>query len=76
MQEHIDKINRIKELFTADHMAELEKICDVWRSQITDNPNTEFFYLGRRTVYQELKKMIETDVEKLKHEFKEHEDER
>jgi uncharacterized protein Yka (UPF0111/DUF47 family) len=66
MDEMIEQLQRLKDLFTADHMKELESLCDVWRQQVTDNPHTEFFYLGRRSVFLDLKRKLDTDLNKLK----------
>lgn len=69
MEDVISQLTRIKDLFTPEHMAILEKMCDVWRAQVTDNANMEYFYLGRRSVYQDLKRKLETDIKQVQQEL-------
>jgi hypothetical protein len=66
MDELVQEIERIRKLFTPEHMQVMESLCDVWRSQVTDNSNMEYYFLGRRSIYLALKKKLEMDLEALK----------
>ena len=55
-----------KRLFTAEHLKSLEKICEVWRRNITNDALIEQFCLGKRSVYIAIKEKIETDIDQYK----------
>lgn len=64
--EQVAELLELKRLFTAEHLKLLEKLCDVWRKNITNDALVEQFYLGKRAVYIAIKEKMETDIDKLK----------
>lgn len=58
----LSELHEFQRLFTPEHLKALEKICDVWRKNITNDALIEQFHLGKRAVYIAVKEKMETDV--------------
>jgi hypothetical protein len=65
-QKQIDDLQTFKRLFTAEHLTHLEKLCEVWRKNITNDALIEQFYLGKRSIYIAIKEKIETDIDQYR----------
>jgi len=62
----ISEIQEFQRLFTPEHLRALEKVCEVWRKNITNDALIEQFCLGKRAVYIAIKEKMEADIEQLK----------